>query len=418
MMLFDGPLMEIMPLTDKRQVDGQQPCAVGDTLILEKRGPEPQPLDAIMCAPGYWVPVNPVTGPAFDLSGSLLMNENLKKDGQIYAITNDSVKDVADKDIVAGKNLATNDLGIKKDIGKTKICVPFVGTSFVGIPNVATVQDLIQSTSTDAQTLAGTNPEADVFIPQAEIDALHAYDPNPGLASNEAFMASYAVWIAKVARNGYRWPIETSSRSPVKKSRYLPARVLLFKGVPNWLNLSDVFGLVYGGAVEHIFRSEMAEITVIFCEEAACNAYLSVHANGIRAKKTGSDDEYVTMLVEKAPRGQEITSAMQNKIASGGSRVVRVDGVFDAEKTKALTDLAFNYELDHMQFYSEKEKAIPALFFFCGIVDAWAFKQKLDDNEEWANHTTEFVADPCKVATGFHDNAVPNRMAAAVVAAA
>jgi hypothetical protein len=36
--------------------------------------------------------------------------------------------------------------------------------------------------------------------------------------------------------------------------------------------------------------------------------------------------------------------------------VVRVDGVFDAEKTKALTALALNYELDHMQFYSEKEK--------------------------------------------------------------
>ena len=35
-----------------------------------------------------------------------------------------------------------------------------------------------------------------------------------------------------------------------------------------------------------------------------------------------------------------------------------------------------------------------AYFFFGGIEDGWAFKQKLEASEMWAGHTVAFVVDP------------------------
>lgn len=149
---------------------------------------------------------------------------------------------------------------------------------------------------------------------------------------------------------------KSSESSLVIKPRDAPTRVLLFKNVPDWLNISDVLGFVYGGAIDCIFRSNRAEITVQFCEEAACEAYLEAHPKGIRVQNPGHTDEAVTINVEKAPRGEEVSPALQVKIASEGSRLVRVDGMFDTEKLQALTAHGMEYEVDHVLLLTEKDK--------------------------------------------------------------
>ncbi|KAJ5358383.1 uncharacterized protein N7496_010796 [Penicillium cataractarum] len=412
MVFIVGHSLPIRPLTEQERLDrfeDQKALYDGVSLFLEKRGPKP--LETSMYAPGNYVPVKHATGlSAARRFGRFLKNkhlQHLKKNGQHYV---NIAKDFTGKDI-AIKDIAIKDIAIKDTATESNIA----NKDEASVPFVATVQDLTKSAATTPKGPSRINPEAKEFVPRSV--SAGSDNANHGLTSNDDFMEHVRSYMAKGTFTEKHGGPATKNRRPIKP-RDLPARVLLFKNVPDWLNISDIFGLVYGGAVEHIFRSHMAEITVIFCEEATCATYLAVHANGIRIKKPGSIDEHVIMDVEKAPRGEEITSAMQKKLATGASRLVRVDGVFHAEKYQALSTLAMRYELDHIQFHCEKDKAVPAFFFFCGIADAWAFEHKLKDSEEWENHTTEFVADPCKAATGFHGNAVPNEMVAAVVAAA
>jgi hypothetical protein len=212
----------------------------------------------------------------------------------------------------------------------------------------------VANTEVTPNTASGVNPEAKPFVPAGRLST-----GTSGLVSNDKFMASARKFMAGggLALGKYRKSATTSgSSSPAIKPRDAPARVLLFKSVPDWLNISDVLGFVYGGAVDCIFRSNMAEITVQFCEEAACMAYLEAHPNGIRVQHPTMPDEEVTIIVEKGPRGEEVTPALQMKMATGGSRLVRVDGVFDAEKLQALTGRAVEYEVDHIMFRIEKDK--------------------------------------------------------------
>lgn len=212
----------------------------------------------------------------------------------------------------------------------------------------------VANTEVTPNTASGVNPEAKPFVPAGRLSA-----GSSGLVSNDKFMASARKFMAGggLALGKYRKSATTSgSSSPAIKPRDAPARVLLFKNVPDWMNISDVLGFVYGGAVDCIFRSNMAEITVQFCEEAACMAYLEAHPNGIRVQHPTMPDEEVTIIVEKAPRGEEVTPALQMKMATGGSRLVRVDGIFDPEKLQALTARAMEYEVDHIMFRIEKDK--------------------------------------------------------------
>lgn len=212
----------------------------------------------------------------------------------------------------------------------------------------------VANTEVTPSTASGVNPEAKPFVPAGRLSA-----GSSGLVSNDKFMASARKFIAGggLSLGKYRKSAMASgSSSPAIKPRDAPARVLLFKNVPEWLNIPDILGFVYGGAVDCIFRSNMAEITVQFCEEAACMAYLDAHPNGIRVQHPTIYDEVVTIIVERASRGEEVTPTLQMKMAIGGSRLVRVDGIFDAEKLQALTARAMEYEVDHIMFCTEKDK--------------------------------------------------------------
>lgn len=190
----------------------------------------------------------------------------------------------------------------------------------------------------------GTNPKAQAFVP-----ASRALGSNPGLASPEDFMAHARDFFSNGGLGSVRSGRSTTAREP-------PARVLLFKDVPDWMTLSDAIALVYGGAIDSIFRSEMAEITVQFCDEAACKAYLEAYPNGIKVANPGNPTEEVTINVEKATRGQEISPALQVKIGSGGSRLICIDGMLDAATIQALTVRAWEYEVEHVEFRAEKNK--------------------------------------------------------------
>jgi hypothetical protein len=165
--------------------------------------------------------------------------------------------------------------------------------------------------------------------------------------------------MAKGGFNGMKHddPVTETVEAPAPvKARELPARVLLFKDVPDWMSISDAFGLIYGGAVDCVFRSNMAEITVQFCDEATCNAYLEAHGTGITLSNPGNPDDKVVIKVEKAPRGEDISPALQVKIAAGGSRLVRVNGMLNAEKSLELTTRAMEYDVDHYDISPEKTK--------------------------------------------------------------
>lgn len=196
----------------------------------------------------------------------------------------------------------------------------------------------------------GTNPKAQAFVP-----ASRALGSNPGLAKPEDFMAHARDFFSNGGLGSVRTGRSTTVRDR-RVEREPPARVLLFKDVPDWMTLSDAIGLVYGGAIDIIFRSEMAEITVQFCDEAACKAYLEAYPNGIKVANPGNPTEEVTINVEKATRGQEISPALQLKIGSGGSRLIRIDGMLDAATIQALTVRALEYEVDHVEFRAEKNK--------------------------------------------------------------
>lgn len=199
------------------------------------------------------------------------------------------------------------------------------------------------------------NPEAESFVPASQTTG----NPGRGLATIEEFMESHRAWMAKGGFNGMKHddPVTETVEAPAPvKARELPARVLLFKDVPDWMSISDAFGLIYGGAVDCVFRSNMAEITVQFCDEATCNAYLEAHGTGITLSNPGNPDDKVVIKVEKAPRGEDISPALQVKIAAGGSRLVRVNGMLNAEKSLELTTRAMEYDVDHYDISPEKTK--------------------------------------------------------------
>jgi hypothetical protein len=176
------------------------------------------------------------------------------------------------------------------------------------------------------------------------------------LADNNDWMVHARSFVSGGGLGSIHGGTSTAARERHVKVREAPARVLLFKDVPDWLTLSDAIGFVYGGAIDSIFRSDMAEITVQFCEEAACKAYLEAYPNGIKVANPGNPAEEVTINLEKATRGQEITPPLQVKIGSGGSRLVRVDGMLDAAKIQELTARAMVHDVDHVEFRAEKNK--------------------------------------------------------------
>jgi hypothetical protein len=207
----------------------------------------------------------------------------------------------------------------------------------------------------EPMSFGGANPTAQAFVPASRASDSKPSLANPGLTNNDDWMAHARGFFS----NGGLGSIHTGRSTPTRAApvkREPPARVLLFKNVPDWMTVTDVIGLVHGGAIDCIFRSEMVEITVQFCEEAACKAYLEAFPNGIKVANPGNPTEEVTIGVEKAPRGQEIPPPLQVKIGSGGSRLVRVDGILDAATIQALTVRAMEYEVDHVEIRAEKSK--------------------------------------------------------------
>ncbi|KAF3403648.1 hypothetical protein F1880_009622 [Penicillium rolfsii] len=262
-------------------------------------------------------------------------------------------------------------------------------------------------------TTSGTNPKAQAFVPASRYSS-NPGQANPGLTNNDEWMAHAKGFFSKGGFGSKHSGSPPTIREPLVK-REPATRVLLLKNVPDWMNLSDAISLIHGGAIDCIFRSEMTEITVKFCDEAACKAYLDAYPNGIMVHF--GDSTEVTINVEKAPRGEDIPPPLQVKIASGGSRLVRVEGMLDAAAIQALTASAMEYDVDHVEFRAEKNKDGSVYFFFCSLADGWSFRQKLKQDEDWADYTAEFTADPCKMASTFHGNTIPNRMASAVAAA-
>jgi hypothetical protein len=258
------------------------------------------------------------------------------------------------KSIEAFKNLCAPN---PKNLGETKNVTAVKGMSAPKSLNepksLDTVVDLGEPMSfSTPKSPSGVNPEAKAFVPASRSHG----DSNPGLASNDDFLAHARQVLSKAHIGSMHVGPSIMAREPPVKAREPPARVLLFKNVPDWLTLSDAIGFVYGGAIDCIFRSEMAEITVQFCEEAACKAYLDAHPNGIKVSNPGNPDENIIIDVEKASRGQDVLPPLQVKIGAGGSRLVRVDGMLDAAKIQALTAHAMEHEVDHVEFRAEKHK--------------------------------------------------------------
>jgi hypothetical protein len=212
----------------------------------------------------------------------------------------------------------------------------------------------------EPMSFGGANPKAQAFVPASCADSKPSL-ANPGLTNNDDWMAHARGFFSNGGIGSIRTGRSTTTREPPVE-REPPARAFLFKNIPDWMSLSDVIGLVHGGAIDCIFRSEMAEITVQYCEEAACKAYLEAFPNGIKVANPGNPTEEVTIDVEKAPRGQEIPPPLQVKIGSGGSRLVRVDGILDAATIKALTVRAMEYEVDHFEIRAEKNKVCPRVY--------------------------------------------------------
>lgn len=125
----------------------------------------------------------------------------------------------------------------------------------------------------------------------------------------------------------------------------VPYRRILFKNVPEWMTLSDILCLAYGGPVDRAWKVTETEFMVQFYDDKTCAKYFDNHSAGIHV----GDDGHHLISIEKPDGTDRIDNEMQEKIVQGGaSRLVRISGVTPNKNFQAMRDLVAEYEIDHI----------------------------------------------------------------------
>ncbi|KAJ5195251.1 uncharacterized protein N7498_008689 [Penicillium cinerascens] len=242
-----------------------------------------------------------------------------------------------------------------------------------------------QSSSSD-RSESGINPEALAFAPGGGLIVR-------GVRTPQEFMASLR---AIQARSGVRITV--------------PPRRIIFGNLPNATTITDVLCLVYGGAVERAWSVVDGEVIVQFCDDVACRRYYEANSNGI----TVFGDHVI--VIERPDDTDQLTAAQRERIHQGITRVIRITGIAN-DSFSRLCDLAKGYEIDHIHLV-ECDKPGMIYVFFRNLAHAWDFKAGIEeDTASWGDCVVDYLPDPCRVATGFHANAIRTRFSAAAVVA-
>lgn len=131
-----------------------------------------------------------------------------------------------------------------------------------------------------------------------------------------------------------------------------PHRRILFKDVPEWMTLSDILCLVYGGAVDRAWKVSETEYIVQFCDDKACTNYYDAHSSGIRVGDQGNH----FIAIEKPEGTERAPFDLVEKMVAGHSRVIRITGITTNKTLQDLRNVAAEYEVDHIMWRDEVTK--------------------------------------------------------------
>lgn len=136
------------------------------------------------------------------------------------------------------------------------------------------------------------------------------------------------------------------------------ARRVIFSDVPEWASISDILGLVHGGAVDRVFFQQQRCFAVQFCDEGSCQKYVDTYATGIRI-------EGQVIKVAKAPTSDKITPDFTAMIDAGASRVVRAGNVPLSMSLQDVHQLASGLEVEHILYNAQVDCVSSSLFASC-----------------------------------------------------
>lgn len=117
--------------------------------------------------------------------------------------------------------------------------------------------------------------------------------------------------------------LQEQKRLAPKVASVGPPRRIVFGNLPEWVGISSILHLVYGGAIERAW-SENGEVIVQFVDQEKCVEYYEAHSDGIKLK---DDDEDVTISVAMPEDGLPDNAKLSARIEEGASRVVSLFGL-------------------------------------------------------------------------------------------
>ncbi|KAJ5234307.1 uncharacterized protein N7469_003475 [Penicillium citrinum] len=251
----------------------------------------------------------------------------------------------------------------------------------------ATVQILPVSLSDSGTTAAQSGP-----TPSQDPDPEKTPTGSPvrrGVRSPEEFMKSFR------SASALGFNLGGSTAAP---------RRIIFTDVPEWASISDILGLVHGGAVDRVFVQGAGSVAVQFCEEESCQKYIDTYTSGIRI-------EGAVIKVAKAPTTDKMIPSLTALINKGASRVVRAGNIPLSMSLQDVHQLVRNLHVEHILYNARPGCPGSAYLFFCSITHGHKFLDKIRDQEPWEHCEAGFVIDPCQAASTFHGNTIPYQMA-------
>lgn len=131
-------------------------------------------------------------------------------------------------------------------------------------------------------------------------------------------------------------------------------RRIIFTDVPEWASISDILGLVHGGAVDRVFVQGAGSVAVQFCEEESCQKYIDTYTSGIRI-------EGAVIKVAKAPTTDKMIPSLTALINKGASRVVRAGNIPLSMSLQDVHQLVRNLHVEHI-LYNARPGCVSSLY--------------------------------------------------------